>query len=59
LLMLNNGITAGEAAEQVGYESASQFSREFKRFFGNSPVQEVAKLREILGLGQPVLAAVE
>jgi AraC-like DNA-binding protein len=59
MLMLNNGITAGEAAEQVGYESASQFSREFKRFFGNSPVQEVAKLREILGLGQPVLAAVE
>jgi len=59
MLMLNNGITAGEAAEQVGYESASQFSREFKRFFGDSPVQEVAKLRNILGLGQPVLAAVE
>ena len=59
MLMLNDGITAGAAAERVGYESASQFSREFKRFFGESPVQEVAKMREILGLGQPVLAAAE
>lgn len=59
LMMLNDGITAGAAAERVGYESASQFSREFKRFFGDSPVQEVAKLREILGLSSPVLVAAE
>src|SRR5262249_50292101 len=50
MLMLNDGITAGEAAERVGYESASQFSREFKRFFGDTPVQEVAKTRELLNV---------
>jgi hypothetical protein len=43
----------------MGSESASQFSREFKRFCGDSPVQEVAKMREVLGLGQPVLAGAE
>jgi AraC-like DNA-binding protein len=59
MLMLNEGLTAGEASERVGYESASQFSREFKRFFGDSPVQEVAKTRNMLGLKQPLLVAVE
>jgi len=56
LLMLNEGTSAGAAAARVGYESASQFSREFKRFFGESPVAEVARTREILGLNHPVLA---
>jgi len=56
MLMLNEGITAATAAERVGYESASQFSREFKRFFGDSPLQEVAKMRQALGLNLPVLA---
>ncbi len=59
MLMLNDGITAGAAAERVGYESASQFSREFKRFFGDSPVQVISKTREMLGLTDPVMAAVE
>ncbi len=45
LLMLQEGLNAGTAAARVGYESASQFSREFKRFFGNSPVVESAKMR--------------
>jgi len=53
MLMLNEGITAGAAAERVGYESASQFSREFKRFFGDSPVQEVAKMRGYMGMERP------
>jgi AraC-like DNA-binding protein len=34
----------------VGYESPSQFSREFKRFFGRSPVQEALYMKEILRL---------
>jgi len=59
LLMVSDGITAGAAAERVGYESPSQFSREFKRFFGDSPVQEVAKTRQILGLSETMLAAVK
>jgi len=50
LLMAQDGLTAGAAAGQVGYSSPSQFGREFKRFFGSSPVEEVARLR---GFGFP------
>lgn len=45
LLMLRQGRSAAAAGHDVGYESASQFSREFKRFFGRSPGEEVARLR--------------
>ncbi len=44
-LMIQEGVGAGVAADQVGYESPSQFSREFKRFFGNDPAYEAAKMR--------------
>lgn len=37
LLMLGEGMSASAAAYAVGYASASQFSREFKRLFGLSP----------------------
>jgi AraC-like DNA-binding protein len=47
LLMVQDGLNASTAAEQVGYESASQFSREFKRLFGASPADESAKMREM------------
>ena len=33
------------AADKVGYESASQFSREFKRYFGQSPTELIRELR--------------
>lgn len=52
LLMVHEGLNAGEAAERVGYESASQFSREFKRFFGASPVVAVAEMRARFGLNE-------
>jgi AraC-like DNA-binding protein len=58
LLMAQDGLGAAEAAAKVGYESASQFSREFKRFFGHTPSAELNRLREMLGLDQPVTAAV-
>jgi len=45
MLMIQDGLNASAAAGKVGYESASQFSREFKRYFGNSPADEAAKLR--------------
>lgn len=45
LIMLNEGVKAGVAATRVGYESPSQFSREFKRYFGATPLDEVARLR--------------
>jgi AraC-like DNA-binding protein len=48
LLMARNGMTAQAACAQVGYESPSQFSREFKRFFGRSPSQEADVLRRYL-----------
>jgi AraC-like DNA-binding protein len=40
LLMIQDGVSASRAASRVGYESASQFSREFKRLFGRTPVEE-------------------
>jgi AraC-like DNA-binding protein len=40
LLMVRNDVTAAVACAQVGYESSSQFSREFKRLFGRTPVEE-------------------
>jgi len=49
LLMAQDGINASNAASKVGYESASQFSREFKRYFGNTPTEEAAKIRTLVG----------
>lgn len=49
-LIVHEGFGARAAAERVGYESASQFSREFKRFFGESPRDQATKERAILGL---------
>ena len=34
------------AIRRVGYVSASQFSREYARFFGSAPIKDVAQLRE-------------
>lgn len=48
MLMVHEGINAGNAALEVGYESASQFSREFKRLFGGSPAVVTQQLRESL-----------
>lgn len=47
LLMLHEGLSAGEASHRVGYGSPSQFSREFKRLFGIAPSQELQRLREV------------
>ena len=44
-MMLHGGLKANAAALQVGYESPSQFSREFKRYFGTTPGDEVVRLR--------------
>jgi AraC-like DNA-binding protein len=48
LLMARSDITAQSASAQVGYESPSQFSREFKRYFGRSPSEEVHAMRRFL-----------
>ncbi|MDT8760940.1 AraC family transcriptional regulator [Sphingomonas psychrotolerans] len=44
-LMLSGGATAGSAGFAVGYESPSQFSREYRRLFGAPPRQDVDRLR--------------
>lgn len=43
--MLMNGVDAASAAFGVGYESASQFSREYSRFFGQPPMRHIKALR--------------
>jgi AraC-like DNA-binding protein len=45
-LMLNNGMDAASAAFEVGYESPTQFNREYSRFFGQPPLRDVRALRE-------------
>ena len=56
LLMAQEGLRAGVAAGRVGYESQSQFSREFKRLFGRGPVEETARIQKILGI--PLTASI-
>ncbi|HEX6623629.1 MAG TPA: AraC family transcriptional regulator [Pyrinomonadaceae bacterium] len=45
-LMLSSTLDAAAASRQVGYLSASQFSRDYGRFFGSAPARDVARLRE-------------
>jgi AraC-like DNA-binding protein len=46
--MMSEGLDAASAAFEVGYESASQFSREYRRLFGQSPIRDV-KARQTTG----------
>jgi AraC-like DNA-binding protein len=46
-LMLAERMDAANAAFQVGYESPSQFSREYNRMFGAPPLRDVSKLRQM------------
>jgi AraC-like DNA-binding protein len=45
-LMFADGIECATAGHRVGYESASQFSREYRRLFGAPPRVEISRLRE-------------
>jgi AraC-like DNA-binding protein len=46
--MLSDGLDAASAAYEVGYESASQFSREYSRFFGQPPMRDVKAQRDAI-----------
>jgi len=46
-LMLAERMDAANAAFQVGYESPSQFSREYNRLFGAPPLRDISKLRQM------------
>jgi AraC-like DNA-binding protein len=45
-LMLTATLDAGQVSRRVGYSSASQFTREYGRFFGSAPAKDVNRLRE-------------
>jgi len=53
--MLVDGLDAASAAFEVGYESASQFNREYSRFFGQPPMRDIRTLRSP---GAPALESV-
>jgi AraC-like DNA-binding protein len=41
--MLMDGMDATSAAYEVGYESVSQFNREYSRLFGQPPVRDIKR----------------
>ncbi|GGA54361.1 AraC family transcriptional regulator [Pelagibacterium lentulum] len=49
-LMLSEGLEAAHAGFEVGYNSPSQFSREYNQAFGLPPVRDITRLRTIGGL---------
>ena len=53
LMMIRDHVTAAGAAVRVGYESPSQFNREFKRLFGRSPGEEAREMRSAFALMEP------
>jgi len=49
-LMLTEHVDAATAAFHVGYESASQFSREYGRLFGAPPLRDITSLRQVANI---------
>jgi AraC-like DNA-binding protein len=45
-LLLSEDLDATSAGYRVGYEDASQFSKEYKRLFGEPPMRDVERLRQ-------------
>jgi AraC-like DNA-binding protein len=52
--MLVDGLDAASAAFEVGYESASQFNREYSRMFGQPPIRDVKTLRNTNSVAESV-----
>ncbi|WPB82873.1 AraC family transcriptional regulator [Archangium violaceum] len=46
-LMLSEDVDAATAGFRVGYESPSQFSREYSRLFGAPPARDQRRLRQL------------
>lgn len=52
-LMVEEGETAERSAFEVGYRSASQFSREYSRMFGEAPFRDAVQMRNVEGAKVP------
>jgi AraC-like DNA-binding protein len=52
-LLLSGGVDASSAAHQVGYESASQFAREYGRMFGAPPTRDRQRWLAENEVGEP------
>ena len=44
-MLFSEALDAATVSRQVGYESPSQFSREYRRFFGSPPMRDMERLR--------------
>lgn len=53
-LMLTESMQASDAAFQVGYESPSQFSREYARMYGKPPARDVQELHGLAADGKRI-----
>jgi AraC-like DNA-binding protein len=49
-LLLSGDVDASSAAVRVGYDDASQFTREYKRLFGDPPMRDVNKFKQLSGI---------
>jgi AraC-like DNA-binding protein len=58
LLMVRQNMTAEAASQAVGYTSASQFSREFRRLFDATPAAEARRMRDSFAIPEPFADAV-
>lgn len=56
-LMLAEDVDAASAGFRVGYDDASHFNREYKKFFGDPPMRNVERLRETMPAGAEMMSA--
>lgn len=45
--MLDEGANVTQAALEVGYESPSQFTRDYRKMFGAAPKEDILKIRRL------------
>lgn len=59
-ILLSETTDATTTSQRVGYESPSQFSREYNRLFGLPPLRDIARIRTIYeGLQAPIQTSVD
>lgn len=56
-LMLGEDLDAASAGFRVGYDDASYFNREYKKFFGEPPMRNVERLRDAIPAGTALVSA--